>query len=96
MKCVPWSLIKTLGHPILVITCLNKKCAVVSVLQSFTSATSTHLVRYSVSVMMYLASVLLAGWLIGPTKSIAHLSKAYNVTCGRNGILSLLLGFPTL
>jgi hypothetical protein len=79
MKCVPWSLIKTLGHPNLVITCSNKKCAVVSALQSFTGAASTHLVRYSIAVMMYLAPVLLAGGLIGPTKSIAHLSNACNV-----------------
>jgi hypothetical protein len=96
MKCVPWSLIKTLGHPKLVITYSNKKCAVVSVLQSFNGAASTHLVRYSVAVIMYLAPVLLVGGLMGPTKSIAHLSNSCNVTCGRSGISSLRLGLPTL
>jgi hypothetical protein len=96
MKCVPWSLIKTLGHPSLVITCSNKKCATVSALQSFTGKASTHLVRYSVMVMMYLGLVLLDGGLNGPTKSIAHLSNACNVTCSHNDISSLLLGLPTL
>jgi len=96
MKCMPWFLIKNLGHPNLVITFSNKKCATVSVLQSFTGVASTHLVRYSIMVMMYLAPVLLDGGLMGPTKSIAHLSNACNVTCGHSGISSLLLGFPTL
>jgi hypothetical protein len=86
----------SLGHPNLVITCSNKKCVVVSALQYFTGAASTHLVKYFVAVIMYLAPILLAGGLIGPTKSIAHLSNACNVTCGRSGISSLLLGLPTL
>jgi hypothetical protein len=77
-------------------TCSNKKCAVVSVLHSFTGADSAHLVRYFIAVMMYLAPVLLVGGLLGPTKSIAHLSNSSNVTCGRSGISSLLLGLPTL
>jgi hypothetical protein len=76
MKCVPWSLIKILGHPNLVITCSNRKCAVVSALQYFTGAASTHLVRYSIMVIIYLTPVLLAGGLMGPTKSITHLSNA--------------------
>ena len=96
MKFVPWSLIKTLGHPNLVITCSNKKCVAVSALQCFTGAASTHFVRYSVAVMIYIAPVHLVGGLIGPTKSTAHLSNAYNVTCARSNISSLLLGFPTL
>jgi hypothetical protein len=96
MKCVPWSLIKTLGHPNLVITFSNKKGVAVSVLQSFTGADSAHIVSYYVMVMMYLAPVILDGGLIGPKKSISHLSNAYNVTCDRNNISSLLLGFPTL
>ena len=96
MKSVLWSLIKTLGHPNLVITCSNKKCASVSALQSFTGVALAHLVRYYVAVMMYLALVLLAGGLIGPTNSIAHLSNACSVTCGHNDISSLMLGLPTL
>jgi hypothetical protein len=90
MKCVPWLLIKTLGHPNIVITCLNKKCVVVSALQYFTGVTYTHLVKYFIMVMMFLSPVLLASGLIGPTKSIAHFSNACNVTCGHSGILSLL------
>jgi hypothetical protein len=66
------SLIKTLGHPNLVITCSNKKCAVVLALQYLTGATSAHLVRYSIMVIMYLAPILLTGGLIGPTKSNSH------------------------
>ena len=73
MKCVPWSLIEKLGHPNLVITCSNKKCADVSVLKYFTGVSFAQLVRYSIMVMMYLSPVILAGGLIGPTKSIAHL-----------------------
>ena len=61
MKCIPWLLIKTIGYPNLVITCSNKKCAMVSVLQSFTGAASTHLVRYSVTMMMYISPVPLVG-----------------------------------
>jgi hypothetical protein len=63
----------------------NKKCATVSMLQSVTGATSSHRVRYFVFVMMYLAPDLLAGGLIGPMKSMTHLSKSCNVTCGFNG-----------
>jgi hypothetical protein len=79
-----------------VITCSSRKCVAIFALQSFTGAASTHLVRYSVAVIMYLYPILFASGLIGPTKSIAHLSNACNVTCGCNDILSLLLGFPTL
>jgi hypothetical protein len=96
MKCMPWFLIKTLQHPSLVITCSNKKCAMVSALQSFTGMDSAHIVMYSITVMMYISPILLANGLISPTKSIAHLSNACNFTCGRSIISSLLLGLPTL
>jgi hypothetical protein len=96
MKCVPWSLIKTLGHPNRVITCSNRKCDVVSTLQSFIGVASAHLDKYSIAVIMYLALVLFVGGLIGPTNSITHLLNAFNVTYGCNGISSLLLGLPTL
>ena len=78
------------------ITFSNKKCVVVSALQSFTGAASFHLVKYSVAVIMYLVPVLFVGGLIGPTKSIAHLSNACNVIYGISGISSLLLGLPAL
>jgi hypothetical protein len=93
---MPQSLIKILGHPNGVITCSNRKCVVAYALKSFIGAAFTHFVRYSIAVMMYLAPVLFTGGLIGPTKSIGHLSNAYNVTCNCNGILSYLLGLPTL
>jgi hypothetical protein len=75
---------------------LNKKCAIVSVLQSITGVTCTQQVRYSVDVIMYLSLDRLAGGLINPMNSMDHLSKTCNVTCGFNGISSLLEGFPTL
>jgi hypothetical protein len=96
MKCMPWSLIKILGHPNRVMTYSNKKCIVVSALQSFTGVASTHLVRYYVMVIMYLDPVLFAGGLIGPKNYISHLSNAFNFTCGHNGISSLMLSLPTL
>ena len=71
-------------------------CVAVAASQFLTGFASAHLVRYSVPVMMYLAPVHFPGGLIGPTKSIAHLSNARSVICGRNDISSLLEGFPTL
>ena len=70
--------------------------AAVAASQFLTAFASAHWVRYSVAVMMYLAPVRFPGGLIGPTKSIAHLSNARSVICGHNGISSLLEGFPTL
>ena len=64
--------------------------------QFLTALASAHLVRYYVPVMMYLAPVRFPGGLIGPTKSIAHLSNARSVIYGCNGISSFLEGFPTL
>ena len=64
--------------------------------QFLTTFTSAHLVRYSVPVMMYLTPVHFLGGLIGPTKSIAHLSNARSIICGRSDISSLREGVPTL
>jgi hypothetical protein len=47
MKWFPWSLIKILGKPNIMITCSNKKCVHVSALQYLTGATSTQLVPCS-------------------------------------------------
>ena len=71
-------------------------CAAVAASQFLTALASTHLVRYYVPVMMYLAPVRFPIGLIGPTKSIAHLSNARSVICDRSSISSLLEGFPTL
>ena len=57
----------------MVITFSNKKWVVISVLQSLTGASSAHMVKYSVVVMIYLSPDLLAGELIGSTKSISDL-----------------------
>ena len=95
MKWVPWSLIRTLGHPNLMITCSNRKFIIVFALQSFTIVASSHLVSYSFVVIIYLAPDLLVCGLIVPTKSIAHLSNTLRVTWGFRGISSLLDGFPT-
>ena len=84
------------GQPNLVSIFLNMNCIAVVVLQSFTGAASTHLVKYSVIVIIYLARVRFPGGLIGPTKSIAHLSNACNVICGFKGISFLHDGFPVL
>jgi hypothetical protein len=57
----------------LVITCSDKKCVVVSTLQSLIGVASSHLFKYYVIVMMYLSLDLLVGGLIGITQCISHL-----------------------
>jgi hypothetical protein len=74
----------------------NRKCVSVSVLYLLNNVASSHHLKYYVIVMMYLAPDLLDGGLIGPTKSISHLSNTCKVTSGIKGISSLLLGLPTL
>jgi hypothetical protein len=71
-------------------------CVAIAALQSLTALASTHLVKYFVGVIIYLAPVRLPGGLIGPTKSMAHFSNTCNVYCGAKGISSLREGFPTL
>ena len=95
-KCVPWSLIKITGHPNLLMMFSKRNCAVVAASQFRTALASAHLVRYYVPVIIYLAPVHFPSGLIGPTKSISHLSNARNVTCGHSGISSHREGFPTL
>jgi hypothetical protein len=72
---VPWSLIKILGNPNLVITFSNKKCVVISALNSFTGVASAHLVKYLVALMIYLSPDNFVGGWIGPTKPISHFSN---------------------
>ena len=71
-------------------------CTAIAASQFLTSLASSHLVRYYIPMMMYLALVHFPGCLIGPTKPIAHLSNARSVIYGRSGISSLREGFPTL
>jgi hypothetical protein len=72
-----------------------KRIAIVS-LHSLTSLTLTHLVKYSVAVIMYLAHVRFPGGFIGPTTTMAHFSNSFRVSCGAKGISSLLDDFPTI
>jgi hypothetical protein len=74
----------------------NIKCAVVVALQSLTALALAHLVKYYVTIIMYLAPVCFHGGFIGPTKSMAHFSNDCRVICGANGISSLRDGFPIL
>jgi len=96
IKLVPWSLINILGHPNMVINFSNKKCVDVSTLQSLNGASFSHLVKYSATIMIYLATEIFAGESIGPTNSIYHFSNTCRVNCGLRGISSLFLGFLTL
>jgi hypothetical protein len=66
--------------------------ATVFVVQSLTDATSSHLVRYSMEVIMYLSPVQHADELMGPTKSISHFLKGSSVITGNNGSSSLQQG----
>ena len=52
--------------------------------------------HWCVTVMIYLAPVHFPGGLMGPTKSMAHLSNSCSVTCGFKGISSLRDGFLVL
>jgi hypothetical protein len=74
----------------------NMKHTTVVALQSLTSLASSHLVKYYVTVMMYLDLVHFPGGFIGPTNSMAHFSNACKLSCGAKGISSLLDSFPTL
>jgi hypothetical protein len=58
----------------------NMKRAVVVSLQSLTAHASTHLVKYSIAVIMYLAPVHFSSGLIGPMNSMAHFSNTYKVS----------------
>jgi hypothetical protein len=64
----------------MVMISLNMNYTIVVALQSLTALYSAHLVKYSVTVMMYLASVHFPRGLIGPMKSISHFSNSYKVS----------------
>ena len=88
--------IRIFGHPNLVMMSSNMKHAVVVSLQSLTVIASAHLIKSYVVVIMYLAPVRFPGGFIGPKKLMAHFLHACRVSCGANGISSLLDGFPTV
>jgi hypothetical protein len=74
----------------------NMKCAVVVSLQSLTSLSSAHLVKYYVAVTMYLAPVCFPSGFIGPMKLMSHFTNACRVIFGDKCISYFLDGFPTL
>lgn len=92
-KCDPWSLIKIIRHPNPMTIFSNINHAVVSTLQSLIGATSAHLVRYSIAVIIYFSPMHHNGGLMGPTKLISHLSKGFRVIMGLRGISSRCDGF---
>ena len=71
IECVPWSLINVSGHPNIVMMFSLINSATTSLEHVSTGSTSTHLVTYSIVVIIYLAPNLLAGIGNGPMKSIA-------------------------
>jgi hypothetical protein len=79
-----------------VTTFSNINCTTVSVVHSIISVAYAHMVKYSITVIMYLALDLLVDGLIGPTKSILHLENACNVKCGCKCIPSPLDVFSSL
>lgn len=81
-KCEPLSLIKILRQQNRDKMYWNMNFIVIATLQSFMGYTSVHLVKYSVSVMMYRAPIFFVGGLISPTKSMAHLSNSCNDNFG--------------
>jgi hypothetical protein len=68
------------GHPNLVMMSSNMNYVDVVTLYSLTSLDFSHLVKYSVAVIMYLTPMHFLGGLIGPTKSMDHFSNACKVS----------------
>ena len=74
MKCEPWSLIKVIGQPNIMIMFSYMNLAATSLEQVSTGSASAHLVTYSTAVIMYLAPVHFAGIGNGRMKSMAQIS----------------------
>ena len=70
--------------------------AATSFMHEGTSSASAHFVTYSTVVIIYLAPVLLPYLRNGPTKSIAHVSKAKLGFTGIRGISFFKRGRPSL
>ena len=75
MRCEPWSLIKVIGQPNLVIMFSYMNLEDTSLEQVSTGFVSTHLVTYSTAVIIYLTPDLFAGTVNGPIKLIARISN---------------------
>jgi hypothetical protein len=73
------SLIRIFGNQNMVMISSKMNRAAVAALQSLTSLSSSHLVKYFVALMIYQAHLCFLGGLIGPKKSIAHLSNVCKV-----------------
>ena len=75
MKCEPWSLIKVMGHPKLVVMFSYMNLVATSLEQVLTGSASAHLVTYSIAVIIYLAPVLFDKTGNAPIMSVAHISN---------------------
>ena len=95
IKCEPWSLIRVIGNPNLVIIFSQINLAVISLEHVSTGSTSAHLVTYSTTVIMYLALVLFAGIENGPMKSMAQISNVKLGFTDIEGISVLGRGRPS-
>jgi len=69
--------------------------ASVCVQQSYVGASSTHMVRQSTMLMIYLALEWWVGGLIGPTNLITQFSKGCITLTSFKGNSSLQKGLPT-
>ena len=95
MKCVPWSLIRVSGHPNWVMIFSYINLAATSLEHVSIGSASTHLVTYSIAVIMYLAPVLFAGIGNGPMKSMAQISNVKLGFTDIKGISVLGRGRPS-
>ena len=95
IKCDPWSLIRVIGHPNLVMIFSYINLAAISLEHVSTSCASAHLVTYSTAVIMYLTPVLFTGMGNGPTKSMAQISNVKLGFTDIKGIYVLGRGQPS-
>ena len=95
IKCEPWSLIRIIGHPNLVVIFSYINLVAISLEHVSNGSAYAHLVTYSTAVIMYLAPILFTGMGNGPMKSMGQIS---NVKLGLNdikGISVLGIGRPS-
>ena len=94
MKCEPWSLIKVIVHPNLVMMFSYMNLESTSLEHVSTGSASANFVTYSTAVMIYLAPVLFVGIGNGPIKSIAQISNVRLGFTNIKGIYVLGSGQP--
>ena len=84
------------GHQILVIMFSYINFVATCFVQECTGSTSTYLVTYSTTVIMYLAPILFPCFGKRPIKSIAQVSKVRLGLMGKRGISFFCNGWPIL